>query len=94
MSKLPIFELFLSKENLKPKLKWFFKPKLKPTIFLLNRLPEPRLARGALNQTVQARMLLLQVLDEVTCKVFPLQEIVFKQCEIDKRDKIILLSNL
>ena len=28
MSKLPIFEHFLSVRNLKPKLKWFFKPKL------------------------------------------------------------------
>ena len=37
MSKLPIFEHFLSVGNLKPKLKWFFKPKLKLTIFLLNR---------------------------------------------------------
>ena len=32
-STLPIFEHFLSLENLKPKLKWFFKPKLKPIIF-------------------------------------------------------------
>ena len=33
MSKLPIFEQFLSVENLKTKLKWFFKPKLVPTFF-------------------------------------------------------------
>ena len=39
MSKLPIFEHFLSVENLKPKLKWFFKPKLKPIFFLLNWVP-------------------------------------------------------
>ena len=39
MSKLPIFELFLSVGNLKPKLKWFFKPKLKPKLFLLNWVP-------------------------------------------------------
>ena len=39
MSKLPIFEHFLSVGNLEPKLKWFFKPKLKPKMFLLNRLP-------------------------------------------------------
>ena len=35
----PIFEHFLSVGNLKPKLKWFFKPKLKPKCFLLNRPP-------------------------------------------------------
>ena len=40
MSKLPIFEYFLSVGNLKPKLKPFFKPKLKPKKFLLNPLPE------------------------------------------------------
>ena len=39
MSKLPIFEHFLSVENLKPKLKWFFKPKLKTKLFLLNWVP-------------------------------------------------------
>ena len=39
MSKLPIFERFLSVGNLKPKLEWFFKPKLKPKIFLLNWVP-------------------------------------------------------
>ena len=39
MSKLPIFEHFLSVGNLKPKLKWFFKPKLKPNFFLLNWAP-------------------------------------------------------
>ena len=39
MSKLPIFEHFLNVENLKPKLKWFFKPKLKPNLFLLNWVP-------------------------------------------------------
>ena len=33
MSKLPIFEHFLSVGNLKPKRKWFFKPKLKPKLF-------------------------------------------------------------
>ena len=40
MSKLPIFDHFLSVGNLKPKLKWFFKPKLKAKIFLLNWAPE------------------------------------------------------
>ena len=39
MSKLPIFERFLGVGNLKPKLKWFFKPKLKPKIVLLNWAP-------------------------------------------------------
>ena len=39
MSKLPIFELFLSVGNLKPKLKWFFKPKLELKFFLLNWAP-------------------------------------------------------
>ena len=33
MSKIPLFERFLSVGNLKPKLKWFFKPKLKPKFF-------------------------------------------------------------
>ena len=41
MSKLPIFEHFLSVGNLKPKLEWFFKPKLKPIFFLLNWAPDP-----------------------------------------------------
>ena len=39
MSKLPIFEHFLSAGNLKPKLKWVFKTKLKPKIVLLNWTP-------------------------------------------------------
>ena len=39
MSKLPIFEQFLSVRNLKPKLEWFFKPKLEPKMFLLNWVP-------------------------------------------------------
>ena len=39
MSKLPVFGHFLSVGNLKPKLRWFFKPKFKPKMFLLNRLP-------------------------------------------------------
>ena len=38
------FCTFLSVGNLKPKLKWFFKPKLKPKNVLLNFLPGPRLA--------------------------------------------------
>ena len=42
-SKLPIFELFLSVGNLKPKLKWFFKPKLKPK-FSIELGPSPPLA--------------------------------------------------
>ena len=33
MSKLPIFKHFLSVGNVKPKLKWFFKPKLEPKLF-------------------------------------------------------------
>ena len=40
--KLPIFELFLSVSNLKPKLKWFFKSKIK-----LNLLNRPQDERGA-----------------------------------------------
>ena len=36
MSKIPIFEIFTRVGNLKPKLKWFFKPKLKLKFFLLN----------------------------------------------------------
>ena len=39
MSKVNIFERFLSVGILKPKLKWFFKLKLKPKFVLLNRLP-------------------------------------------------------
>ena len=39
MSKLPIFSLFLGVANLKPKLKWFFKAKLNPNCFQLNRAP-------------------------------------------------------
>ena len=30
MSKLPIYELILSVHNIKPKLKWLFKPKIEP----------------------------------------------------------------
>ena len=41
MSKLPIFEHFLSVGNLKPKLGWFFKPKSKPKMFQLNWAPAP-----------------------------------------------------
>ena len=33
MSKLPIFELCISVGNIKPKLEWFFKLKLKPKLF-------------------------------------------------------------
>ena len=40
MSKLPIFELIISGGNLKPKLKWFFKLKLKTIFFLLNFHPD------------------------------------------------------
>ena len=40
MSKLPIFEHFLSVGNLKPKLKWFFKLKLEPNFLLLNWVPD------------------------------------------------------
>ena len=39
MSKLPIYELFISGGNLEPKLEWFFKPKLKAIFFLLNCHP-------------------------------------------------------
>ena len=46
VSKLPIFEHFLSVGNLKPKLIWFFKPKLKP----LNWAPVRR-ERGHLVDT-------------------------------------------
>ena len=48
MSKLPIFELFISVGNLKPKLKWFFKR----NIFLLNFHPAvpPRGVTVALRQ--------------------------------------------
>ena len=48
MSKLPIFEQFLSVENLETKLKWFFKPKLVPKIFywigpqVLNEKPDSK----------------------------------------------------
>ena len=42
ISELPIFELLISLRNLKPKIKLFFKPKLKPTNFLLNRSPDVR----------------------------------------------------
>ena len=40
MSKLPSFEYFLCVGNLKPKLKWFFKPKPKPKMFLCNWVPD------------------------------------------------------
>ena len=39
MSDVPICEQFLIVGTLKPKLKWFFKPKLKPNCFLLNWAP-------------------------------------------------------
>ena len=42
MSELTIFEHFLSAGNLKPKLEWFFKPKLEPNFCLLNCLPGER----------------------------------------------------
>ena len=42
---------------------------------------EPRLAGGALDQNaVQAWVLLLNVLDQVTCQVFPLEKLC-SQCE-------------
>ena len=42
---------------------------------------EPRLAGGALDEdAVQAWVLLLQVLDEITGKVFPLEKL-YRQCE-------------
>ena len=47
MSKLPTFEHFLSVGNLKPKLRWFFKLKLRPNFFLLNLAPGSRVQRGA-----------------------------------------------
>ena len=40
--RLPIFELFLGVGNLKPKLKWFFNPRLKQKCVQLNRPPELR----------------------------------------------------
>ena len=42
MSKPHIFEPFISVGNLKPKLKWFFKLKIKPKLFLLNFHPAVR----------------------------------------------------
>ena len=36
---MQILEHFLSARNLKQKLKWFFKPKRKPNVFLLNCAP-------------------------------------------------------
>ena len=36
----PFLNIFLVYGNLEPKLKWFFKPKLKPKMFLLNWVPE------------------------------------------------------
>ena len=47
MSKLPIFEHFLSVGNVKQKLNSFFKPKLEPKLFLLNRPPEGAEAAAA-----------------------------------------------
>ena len=47
MSELLISERFLSVANLKPKLKWFFKPKLKPIFFLLNWTPDGCRGRAA-----------------------------------------------
>ena len=58
MSKLPIFDHFLSVGNLKPRLKPFFKPKLKPECFLLNRLP-PRIVGG---EVVEPHSIPFQVL--------------------------------
>ena len=54
MSKLPILERFLSVGNVNPKLKPFFKSKLKPKLFLLNLPP-------ALRQPHQPRRRLAQV---------------------------------
>ena len=52
-----------------------------PVVLLQGRRTEPRLARGALDEdAVQAWVLLLQVLDEITCQVFPLDEL-YSQCE-------------
>ena len=42
MSKLPIFVLFISVGNLKPKLEWFFKLKLKPKYFSIELTPRDR----------------------------------------------------
>ena len=53
-SKLPIFELFLSVGNLEPKLKRFFKPKLKPKCVLLNCHPGLR-GSSMLLQKVKVR---------------------------------------
>ena len=39
--KLPIFEHYLSVGNLKPRLEWFFEPKLKPKLLLFNWVPVP-----------------------------------------------------
>ena len=42
MSKLPNFELFLCVGNAKPKLRWFFKPKLKLKFELPPRIPKKK----------------------------------------------------
>ena len=46
MSKLSIFEHFLSVGNLKTKLQWCFKAELKPKLFLLNWSPKESSADG------------------------------------------------
>ena len=58
MSKMPIFLLFLSVGNLKRKLKWFFKPKLKLNFFLLNYYPvhHPRVRLLKVEAVPQVRL--------------------------------------
>ena len=63
LSKLPIVELFIFVGNLMPKLKSFFKPKLKPIFFLLNCLPEPR-ARVGLGRLEYAERVVGEVVRE------------------------------
>ena len=52
-------------------------------VLLQGRRTEPRLAGGALDEdAVQAWVLLLQVLDQITCQVFPLEKLN-SQCELE-----------
>ena len=80
MSKLPTSEHFLSSGNLGPNVNPFFKPKLKPKCFLLNRLPVavvervpvPGLVLLMLMMVVVPMVLLLQGVNSID---FPMKQI-------------------
>ena len=67
MSKLPIFEHFLSVGNFKPKLKWFFKPKFKP-IFFYWIGPQRQVVASSPGVFGRVRMALVGGLETAFCK--------------------------